>query len=146
MGFLDIILLIIGILAVLVAGIFFLNRWASKKLGTQQDIIEKTKASVSIYVIDKRKDKAQNVTLPKAVMQNLPKSARFLKLHFVKAKVGPQIITLICEKNVFNALNPKKNYQVELSGIYIANVKGMKSKYEMKLAAKNKKKLTKKTS
>jgi len=146
LGFLDIILLIIGILAVLVAGIFFLNRWASKKLGTQQDIIEKTKASVSIYVIDKRKDKAQNVTLPKAVMQNLPKSARFLKLHFVKAKVGPQIITLICEKNVFNALNPKKNYQVELSGIYIANVKGMKSKYEMKLAAKNKKKLTKKTS
>ena len=136
MGLWDILILVIVIVGALGAGLFFLNRWASKRIDAQQSMIEKTKQSTSIYVIDKKRDKAENVNLPKAVSSNLPKTAKLMKLYFVKAKIGPQIMTLICEKQVFHALSPKKNYQVELSGIYIANVKGMKSKYELKQAAK----------
>ena len=43
----------------------------------------------------------------------------------IKAKVGPQIVTLISDKNVFDVLVPKKTYKVELSGLYIVGIVGM---------------------
>ena len=138
-GWIDILLIVIAVLGAIVAGLYFLNRWASRRVADQQDMVEKTKQSASIYVIDKRRDKAANVTLPKVVMENLPRSAKVMKMYFVKAKVGPQIVTLMCEKTVFNALDVKKTFQVELAGIYIASVKGMKTKYELKQAQKAKK-------
>ena len=138
-GWVDILLIIIVVLGAIVAGLYFLNRWAGKRVADQQDMVEKTKQSASIYVIDMRRDKAANVNLPKVVMDNLPRTAKIMKMYFVKAKIGPQIVTLMCEKTVFNALDVKKTFQVELAGIYIASVKGMKTKYELKQAQKEKK-------
>ena len=138
-GLLDIILIVIVVLVALAAGLYFLNRWAANKMTTQQSMIEKTKQAASIYVIDKKHDKAANVTLPKVVMENLPRTAKLMKMHFVKAKIGPQIMTLMCDKNAYGALDIKKTFQVELAGIYIVSVKGMKTKYELKQAAKVKK-------
>ena len=138
-GWIDILLIVIVVLGAIVAGLYFLNRWAAKRVTQQQDMVEKTKQSASIYVIDMKRDKAANVTLPKVVMENLPRTAKLMKMYFVKAKIGPQIVTLMCEKTVFNALDVKKTFQVELAGIYIASVKGMKTKYELKQAQKAKK-------
>jgi len=138
-GILDITLIVIAVLGAVLGGLYFLNRWASKKVTAQQEMVNKTKQSASIYVIDKRHDKAANVTLPKVVMENLPRTTKLMKMHFVKAKIGPQIMTLMCEKGVYNALDVKKTFQVELAGIYIVHVKGMKTKYELKQAAKAKK-------
>jgi hypothetical protein len=135
----DILLIVIMSLVAIIAGLYFLNRWAAKRMATQQDMVEKTKQSASIYVIDMRRDKAANVNMPKVVMENLPRTAKLMKMYFVKAKVGPQIVTLMCEKTVYNALDVKKTFQVELAGIYIASVKGMKTKYELAQARKKKK-------
>ena len=139
LGVLDIVLIVFVVVVVILAALYFLNRWASKRMSTQQGMIEKTKQAASIYVIDMRRDKAANVSLPKAVMDNLPRAARLMKMYFVQAKIGPQIMTLICEKPVYNALAVKKTFQVELAGIYIVSVKGMKSAYEVKQAKKAKK-------
>ena len=126
------ILIIVGIaLAAILAGLYFLNKWASKRMAGQQEMIDRNKQTVSIYVIDKKKEKATDVNLPKAVTENMPKASRFLKMPFVKAKVGPQIVTLMCEKKVYNALPVKKNVKVELAGMYIVGMKGMKTKKEM---------------
>jgi len=138
-GFLDIVLIVVVVLGLLVAGLFFLNKWAAKRINTQQDMIEKSKQQASIYVIEKKHDKAANVKLPKIVTDNLPKSSKLVKMYFVQAKIGPQIMTLMCDKNAYNALDVKKTFQVELAGIYIAHVKGQKSQYEVKQAAKAKK-------
>jgi len=139
-GWIDIMLVVIVVLLAIVAGLYFLNRWASKRVATQQDTIEKTKQAASIYVIDKKHDKAANVKgLPKVVMDNLPKASKLMKMYFVKAKIGPQIMTLMCEKTVYNALDVKKTFHVEMAGIYIASVKGMKTKYELKQIKKAKK-------
>ena len=138
-AWIDILLIVILVLGAIVAGLYFLNRWAAKRMTAQQDMVEQTKQSTSIYVIDMRRDKAANVTLPKVVMDNLPRTARLMKMYFVKAKVGPQIVTLMCEKTVYNALDVKKTFQVELAGIYIASVKGMKTKYELQQVKKAKK-------
>ena len=46
-------------------------------------------------------------------------------MPIVKAKVGPQITTLLCDKNVYDVLPNKKTIKVELAGIYISRVIGM---------------------
>ena len=139
-GLFDILLIVGLVIVLIVAGLYFLNRWASKRVSTQQDMIEKTKQNASIYVIDMRRDKFENVTLPKVVKENMPRMSKMMKMCFVKAKIGPQIVTLMCDKQVFAALDVKKTFQVELAGIYIVSVKGMKTKYELKQAAKARKK------
>ena len=40
----------------------------------------------------------------------------------IKAKVGPQIVTLICEDDVFKKLPDKKNIRVDLAGIFIVGI------------------------
>ena len=131
-----ILMIIVGIAAV---ALYFLNRWSYKRMDEQQTMIERNKQSATIFVIDKNRGKVTESSLPKAVVEQMPRYSKVLKMNFVKAKVGPQIVTLICEKDVFNALPVKKNVKVELAGIYITSMKGMKSKEEMKEIARVKK-------
>lgn len=139
MGVLDIILIVALVLALVVGGLYLLNKWAYKKLNTQQEMIDKAKQLTSIYVIDKKRDKVTNVNLPKMVVSQMPRAYKLMKMHFVQAKIGPQIMTLICDKKVFNAIPVKKNIKVELAGIYIVNMLGMKSDKELKEIKKAKK-------
>lgn len=135
----DIIILVVGIIAAVFAGLYFLNRWAYKKMDTQQTLIDKSKQTATIFVIDKKKDKITNVNMPKVVIENMPKVYKYMKMRFVQAKIGPQIMTLICDKRIFEAIPVKKNVKVELAGIYIVNVIGMKSAEELKQMKKEKK-------
>ena len=136
---LDIILILVFVLGAVGAGLYFLNKWAYKKMDEQQSMIARTSQSTTIYVIDKKKEKPAKSNLPKVVLDQLPKRANFMKMPLVMAKVGPQIITFICDKNVYEALPVKKNVKVDVSGIYITNMKGMKTPKEMKALAKEKK-------
>lgn len=135
----DIIIIVVIIVGALVAAFYFFNKWAYKKMDQQQAVIEQTKNSANIYVIDKRKDKITNVNMPKVVLEQMPKVYRLKKMYFVQAKVGPQIITLMCDKNVFEGIPVKKNVKVELAGIYIISFVGMKTAKEIKEAKKAKK-------
>ncbi|MDR2166581.1 MAG: hypothetical protein LBE35_01865 [Clostridiales bacterium] len=139
LGWLDIILIVFAIVVAIGVGIYFLNRWANKRYAQQQDMVQKNKQSAKIYVIDMKRDRAANVKLPKVVMDNLPRTAKAVKMNFVQAKVGPQIVMLMCDKNIFAALDVKKTFNVELAGIYIVSVKGAKTKFEQKEAARAKK-------
>ena len=135
----DIILLVVLGVAAVVAGLYFLNRWAYKKMDAQQSLIDSQKMTQTIYVIDKKRDKVTNINLPKAVISQMPKTAKLMKMCFVQAKIGPQIMTFMCDKNVYAALPVKKSVKVELAGIYIVNMVGMKSKEEIKKIEKEKK-------
>ena len=135
----DIAVLVFIIVAALGVGLYFLNKWASTKMVEQQETMDRVKQMVTIFVIDKKKEKPANSTLPKEVKSKLPKVYRFIKMPLVKAKVGPQIITLISDQKVYDALPVKKNVRVELAGMYIAGMQGLKSKKEMQALAKSKK-------
>lgn len=132
----DVVILIILLAGGGLTGLYFLNRWASSKMQTQQAAIERSKQSLTIYIIDKRRDKITSVNMPKAAVDQVPAYAKFMKHYFVKAKIGPQILTLMCDKEVFNALPIKKNVKIELAGIYIVTMKGMKTKKQIKEEAK----------
>ena len=139
MQFTDILLLVVVIVAIVVFVLYMLNRWAYKKMDSQSSMIEKTKTTQQVYVIDKRRDKITNVNMPKMVIDQIPKWSKFMKMNFVQVKVGPQILTLIADKRVFDAMPLKKTVKVELAGLYIVNIVGMKSAEEMKAITKAKK-------
>jgi len=127
----DIAIIVFIVLVAVGIAIYFLNRWASKRMVQHNDMVASHKQTASIYVIDKKREKMQNANFPKAVMEQIPRWNRFMKMPLVKAKIGPQIMTLMCDKDVFNALPVKKTVSVDIAGIYIVNMKGMKTKGEM---------------
>ena len=132
MGWIGTILLIVSLIAIIVVAVFyFLNKWSGKKAAEQQEMIAQHKQTVSIFVIDKKKDKITNANFPKAVQDQMPRMAKMMKTPLVKAKIGPQIMTLVCDADVFDALPVKKTVTVELAGAYIVGMKGMKTKREM---------------
>jgi hypothetical protein len=46
----------------------------------------------------------------------------------VKAKIGPQVMDLLCDEDIFNKLPERKSVNVELAGIFIAGIKQQKGK------------------
>ena len=46
----------------------------------------------------------------------------------MKAKVGPQIMSLICDEKIFDSVPVKKEVKAVVSGIYITDVKGLHGK------------------
>jgi len=127
----DIVILVTIIVVIIGLVIYFLNKWAGKKAAVQQDMVAQHKQTVSIYIIDKKKDKITNANFPKAVIDQMPRMAKIMKTPLVKAKIGTQIMMLVCEASVFDALPVKKTVTVEMAGAYIVGMKGLKTKMQM---------------
>lgn len=97
-------IVLLVILAVLIVGVvvlYFLGKKAQKKQAEQQEQIEAYKQTVSMLIIDKKRMKLKDAGLPAAVIEQTPKLLRGSKLPIVKAKVGPQVMTLVCEESIF---------------------------------------------
>lgn len=106
------------------AGTFiFFKKRMQKKATEQQDLVDKHKVTVSILVLEKRMDKITNANLPKSVVDQIPKIYKLKKIPIVKAKIGPQVMDLLCDEKVYDKLPEKKTVMVELAGIFIAGIK-----------------------
>jgi len=119
MTYSDFLLIILILAAVVLGALYFFNRWAAKKYGTQVAAIDKIKVNTNIFVIDKKKMRLKDANLPKIIYDSMPKFYCFIKLPLIKAKIGNKIMTLVCEEKIFKSINAKKSYKVELAGIYI---------------------------
>ena len=139
MGYGDILIIVAIVIGIILFGLYYLNKIAYKKMNSQQEFIDRSKQLTSIFVIDKKRAKIKDVNMPKIVLEKMPKIYKIMKLNFVQAKIGPQIMTLICDKKVFAAVPIKKNIKVELAGIYIVSMVGMKTPAELKAIKKAKK-------
>jgi len=139
-GFLDILVLVGIIIIVAIVTIYFLNKWAGKKYADQQQMVERHKQTTNIYIIDKKKDKVTNANFPKAMADQFPKMSKLVKMPIVKAKIGPQIMTLLADRDIYDALPVKKNVTVELAGAYIVGIKGMKTQAELAQQRKERRK------
>ena len=101
-----------------------------KKQEEQQQQIEAYKQNVTMLVIDKKIMKLKEAGLPQSVIDNTPKMMRRSKLPIVKAKVGPQIVTLVCDQKIFDLVPVKKEVKATVSGIYITKVTGVRGPLE----------------
>lgn len=121
----DISIIVIIVLAIVLAVVYSLSRKNYKKVIEAEDFIKANKQVASIFVIDKRYEKPTEKNVGKLIYEKLENSAKRRKMCMVKAKVGPQIVTLICDKNLYDIITPKKTIKVELSGLYIVNIVGV---------------------
>ena len=123
-----VLIVILVILVAAVIALYFFGKKAQKKQEEQQQQLEAAKQTVSMLIIDKKRMKLKEAGLPSMVLEQTPKLLRNSKLPIVKAKVGPQIMSLVCDEKIFDSVPVKKEVKATVSGIYITDVKGLHGK------------------
>ena len=124
--FLNVLLVILVIAVIALAVLYFLGRRLEKRQVEQQQLLEMSKQTVSMLVIDKKKMKIKDSGLPKIVYEQTPKYMRWAKVPVVKAKVGPKVMTLMADERVFASLPVKTEAKVVVSGLYITEIKSVR--------------------
>ncbi len=125
MTFFDVLIIVLIVVGIVLAGLYYLNRKNMRRVIQAQDFIDQNRTTMQIFIIDKKQEKPTATNLPKGVYEQMPKSARLRKANLIRAKIGPQIMTLMCDKPVYDVLPVKKSVKVDLAGIYIVSITGM---------------------
>lgn len=134
-GWIVLIVVLVVMTAILVA-LYFVGKKMQKKQAEQEAIMEQNKQSVSMLIIDKKRMKLKEAGLPQSVYDQMPKRMNLAKFPVVKAKIGPQIISLISDEKIFDSIPVKKEVKASISGIYILEVKGLHGKSQTAPAKK----------
>ena len=129
-------IVVIVVITAILAVLYFLGKKAQKKQNEQQALMEENKQTVSMLIIDKKRMKMKDSGLPQIVIDQTPKLMRGSKLPIVKAKVGPQIVSLVSDEKIFDSIPVKKEVKATVSGIYILGVKGLHGKAQAAPAKK----------
>ena len=109
-----------------------------KKQAEQQEALEANKQTTSMLIIDKKRMKLKDSGLPQMVIDQTPKYMRRAKLPILKVKVGPQIMSLICDDKIYDYVPVKKEVKAVVSGIYVLDVKGLHGKNNIAPVKKSK--------
>lgn len=125
-----VLLVILVVLIIACIALYFLGKKAEKKQAEQQEQLDAVKQTVSILVIDKGRIRLKDAGFPPIVLENTPKYLRRSKVPVVKAKVGPKVMTLMCDAQVYPTIPVKKEVKATVSGIYITGVKGLRGPLE----------------
>ncbi len=125
--FLIILCIVLAVLLVAFIVLSIIGKKLQKKQEASQSQMEAASQVTSILVIDKKRMKLTESGLPKVIVENTPKYLRRSKVPIVKAKIGPKIMSLMCDEKIFPLLPVKKELKVVLSGIYIMDVKGSRN-------------------
>ena len=103
-----------------------LGKKAQKRKEEQDEQIAAASQTVNMLIIDKKRMKLKDAGLP----QQIPKLMRRSKLPVVKAKVGPRVMSLIADEQIFDEIPLKKEVKASVSGIYITAVRGIRGPLE----------------
>jgi len=125
-----VLLIVLAVVAAALVAMYFLGKKAQQKQAEQQEMMEAHKQTVSMLIIDKKRMKLKDAGLPQVVLDEAPKLMRGAKLPIVKAKIGPQILSLISDDKIFDDIPVKKEVKAVISGIYILDVKGLHGRTE----------------
>ncbi|HIW20784.1 MAG TPA: hypothetical protein H9887_01995 [Candidatus Dorea intestinavium] len=125
-----VLLVILVVLIIAVAVLYFLGKRAEKKQAEQKEQMAAVAQTVSMLVIDKGKMRLKDAGFPAIVVESSPKYLRRSKVPVVKAKIGPKIMTLMCDVEIYDNIPVKKEVKATISGIYITAVKGLRGPLE----------------
>ena len=128
LGIVLLVILLVLIAAMIV--LYFLGKKAQKRKDERDEQIKAAAQTVSMLIIDKKRLRMKDSGLPAAVLEQTPKYLRRSKLPIVKAKVGPRVMTLIADEQVFDEITVKKEVKATVSGLYITAVRGLRGPIE----------------
>ena len=106
--------------------LYIFGKKAEKKQAAQKEQMEAAAQVISMLIIDKKKMKLKEAGLPAAVVESTAKYLRRTRIPVVKAKMGPRIMTLMCENKVFEVMPVKKEIKAVVSGLYITEIKSVR--------------------
>ena len=121
-----VLIVILVVLIIALVALYIFGKKAEKKQAAQREQMEAAAQVISMLIIDKKKMKLKESGLPSSVIENTPKYLRRTKIPVVKAKIGPRIMTLMCENKVFEVLPVKKEVKAVVSGLYITEIKSVR--------------------
>ena len=119
------IIVVVVVLAALVAAYLYAKK-VEKKQAEQTEQLKAAAQTLSMLIIDKKRMKMKEAGLPAMVLESTPKYLRGMKVPVVKAKVGPRVMSLLCDEKVFPNIPVKKEVKAVVSGLYITEVKGIR--------------------
>lgn len=122
-----ILLIILVVLVGILVALYFYGKKLQKKQEEQRKLMMEQAQYMSMLIIDKKRMKLKEAGLPRIVMEQAPKRYGNAKLPIVKAKVGPQIMSLICDEGIYDQIPVKKEVKAQVSGIYIVGIKNLRS-------------------
>jgi uncharacterized protein YneF (UPF0154 family) len=122
------ILLICVLIGVAVfTGLYFYGRKLQNKQVEQKEQLNAAAQNVTMLVIDKKRMKISEAGLPKIVLEQTPKYLRRSKIPVVKAKIGPKIMTLICDEEIYDQVPVKTEVKAQISGLYILSIRNFRN-------------------
>lgn len=121
-----VVLIVLAVVVALLAVLYIVGSKLQKKQDAQKAQMDAVAQTMSMMIIDKKKMRMCDANLPKTVMEQTPKRMQKMKLPFVKAKIGPRIMTLIADPKVFDLIPVKKEIKAVVSGIYITEIKSVR--------------------
>ena len=119
-------IIVLVVMVGIFVGLYFFGKKMQTKQEAQQEQMMAAAQPASLLVIDKKRMKVKDANLPKVVMDQVPKRLRGSKMPIVKAKVGPQVLSLICDEAIFDEVPVKREVKAMISGIYIVSVKNIR--------------------
>ncbi len=119
-------LITLGVIVILFIVLYFVGRKMQRKQDAAMSEMAANAQMYSALIIDKKRMKLKDAGFPQIVVDQTPKYARGTKVAVVKAKVGPQIRSLMCDEKIFDLVPVKKEVKIKVSGIYIMDVKGVR--------------------
>lgn len=128
MGWLITVLIVIAVIALVLFILYKVGDRLQKKQLAQKEQMVEAAQPMTMLIIDKKIMPMKDANLPKIVMEQTPKKYQKAKLPIVKAKIGPQIMNLICDDAIFEDLPTKGEVKAMVSGIYIMSVKSVRHK------------------
>ena len=106
-----------------------LGKKAQKRKEEQDEQIAAASQTVNMLIIDKKRMKLKDAGLPQQIIEQTPKLMRRSKLPVVKAKVGPRVMSLIADEQIFDEIPLKKEVKASI-GMYITSVRGIRGPLE----------------
>ena len=116
-------LIIIGVLVVGLVVLYIVGRKLQKKQEAAQEQMQANAQTTSLFVIKKERVRIKDAGFPQIVLDQTPKYLRRSKVPTVKAKVGPRIMTFMCDEKAFGVLPEKREVKCVINGIYIMEAK-----------------------
>ena len=120
-----IIAILIIVLIAAVIGMFLLYRAGSKMQAEQaqnQLMLERYAQVASLLIIDKKKMPFKQAPFPKEVFETAPRRAKLMKVYVVRAKVGPKVYNLMCDRDTFEDVPVKATIKAKVSGMYLMEI------------------------
>lgn len=130
-------IVVIAIVIVVLIVTYKLGKKQQAKRESQQETIDAMKQTMSMLIIDKKKLPIKNSGLPQQVIDQTPWYLRRNKVPVVKAKIGPKILLLIAENDIFDEIPLKKEIKATVSGLYITDIRGIRGPIEKPVKKKN---------